>query len=118
MTQEEWNNAEEYLEIYMVDLTYDIVTSKIKLTDLLRTNEEVILTYDPFDIEGTDQAWLLQDLIDHYEAEEEYERCSILLKMKKKVEKGLLDLSGVLYLKDEDFVIDQLIDEVLGNSQN
>ena len=47
MTQEEWNNAEDFLEGYMIDLTYDIVTRKIKLTDLIRTDEEVILLYDP-----------------------------------------------------------------------
>jgi hypothetical protein len=118
MTQEEWNNAEDFLEGYMVDLTYDIVTQKIKLTDLIGTDEEVILLYDPFDIDGTDESWLLQDLMDHYEQEEEYERCAILLRMKKKVEIGLLDLSDILYLKDEDFVIDKLINESLGNNYN
>ena len=118
MTQEEWNRAEEFLEDYMVDLTYDIVTRKVKLTELIRTDEEVILLYDPFDKEGVDQVFLLEDLMDHYESEEQYERCAILLKMKKKIEKGLLDLSDVLYLRDEDFVIDELINEALGNNYN
>ena len=76
MTQEEWNNAEHFLEGYMLDLTYDIVTQKVKLTDLIDTDQEVILTYDPFAIGETDQSWLLQDLIDYYVELEEYERLS------------------------------------------
>ena len=123
MTQEEWNNAEHFLEGYMLDLTYDIVTQKVKLTDLIDTNQEVILTYDPFAIGETDQSWLLQDLIDYYVELEEYERCAKLLTMKLKVDKGILDLSDVLYLKNEDFdeydiAIQNLIDDVLGNRYN
>ena len=123
MTQEEWNNAEHFLEGYMLDLTYDIVTQKIKLTDLIDTDHEVILTYDPFAIGETDQSWLLQDLIDYYVEQEEYERCAKLLTMKLKVDKGTLDLSDILYLKNEDFdeydiAIQNLIDDVLGNGYN
>ncbi len=123
MTQEEWNNAEHFLEGYMLDLTYDIVTRKIKLTDLIDTDQEVILTYDPFAIGETDQSWLLQDLIDYYVEQEEYERCAKLFKMKLKVDKGILDLTDILYLSDEDFdeydiAIRNLIDDVLGNSYN
>ena len=123
MTQEEWNNAEHFLEGYMLDLTYDIVTQKIKLTDLIDTDHEVILTYDPFAIGETDQSWLLQDLIDYYVEQEEYERCAKLLTMKLKVDKGTLDLSDRLYLKNEDFdeydiAIQNLIDDVLGNGYN
>ena len=123
MTQEEWNNAEHFLEGYMLDLTYDIVTQKVKLTDLIDTDQEDILTYDPFAIGETDQSWLLQDLIDYYVELEEYERCAKLLTMKLKVDKGILDLSDVLYLKNEDFdeydiAIQNLIDDVLGNGYN
>ena len=123
MTQEEWNNAEHFLDGYMLDLTYDIVTQKIKLTDLIDTDHEVILTYDPFAIGETDQSWLLQDLIDYYVEQEEYERCAKLLTMKLKVDKGTLDLSDRLYLKNEDFdeydiAIQNLIDDVLGNGYN
>ena len=129
MTQEDWDKSKEYLEGYMLDLTYDIVTQKIVLKDLLESDGEVILSYDPFDNGETDQAWLLQDLIDYYIEEEKYERCAKLLKLKVKVERGLLDLSPILYLKDEWFVdnaiieteesaVKKLIDEVLKNKYN
>ena len=104
MTQEDWNKAEEFLEGYMIDLTYDIVTRKRKLKDLINSDEEVILSYDPFAQGETDQSWLLQDMIDYYVEYEEYEKCAKLLKLKIKVDKGLLDLSDIIYLKDEHFI--------------
>ena len=125
MTQDEWNKAEDFMEGYMLDLTYDVVTQKINLVDLIDSDEEVILCYDPFTIGGTDQSWLLQDLIDHYVEQEEYEKCARLLKMKVKVEKGLLDLSDRLYLTDEDFItneqdqsIAKLLKDTLGSKFN
>ena len=78
MSQDEWNNAEEYMEGYMVDLTYDIITKKTNLKSLLNSNDDVILSYDPFNEGETDQVWLLQDLIDHYIEVEEYEKCATL----------------------------------------
>ena len=125
MTQEDWNKAEEFLEGYMIDLTYDIVTRKRKLKDLINSDEEVILSYDPFAQGETDQSWLLQDMIDYYVEYEEYEKCAKLLKMKIKVDKGLLDLSDIIYLKDEHFItaeqelmIQNLIKDLTDNSYN
>ena len=96
MTQDEWNNAEHFIEGYMLDLTYDIITKRVNLKDLINSDEEIILSYDPFLIGETDQSWLLQDLIDYYVEQEEYERCAKLLTMKLKVDKGTLDLSDIL----------------------
>lgn len=125
MTQEDWNKAEEFLEGYMIDLTYDIVTRKRKLKDLINSDEEVILSYDPFAQGETDQSWLLQDMIDYYVEYEEYEKCAKLLKLKIKVDKGLLDLSDIIYLKDEHFItaeqelmIQNLIKDLTDNSYN
>ena len=125
MTQDEWNRAEEYLEGYMLDLTYEIVTQKRKLTDLINSDDEVILSYDPFSIGEIDQVWLIQDLIDWYIEEEEYEKCAELLRLKIKVEKGITDLSDIIYLRDEDFLteeensaIDELIKDLLSNNYN
>ena len=125
MTQDEWNKAEDFIEGYMLDLTYDIVTQKKHLKDLINSDNEIILSYDPFLIGETDQSWLLQDLIDYYVDTEEYEKCAILLKMKIKVDKGTLDLSDRIYLKDELFITaeeDQmlkgLIDEFINNKHN
>lgn len=125
MTPEEYSKVEDFMEGYMLDLTYDIVTKKVVLSDLVNTDEEVILSYDPFAIGEIDQVWLLQDLIDYYVSTEEYEKCATLLKMKIKVEKGLLDLSDRIYLTDEhflteeqDMVIQALIDELLKNNFN
>ena len=125
MTQDEWNRAEEYLEGYMLDLTYEIVTQKRKITDLINSDDEVILAYDPFSIGETDQVWLIQDLIDWYIEEEEYEKCAELLRLKIKVEKGITDLSDIIYLRDEDFLteeensaIDELIKDLLSNNYN
>lgn len=124
MTQDEWNKAEDYLEGYMLDLTYDIVTGQKQLKDLISTDQEVILSFDPFDPD-IDQVWLLQDLIDWYVDTEEYEKCAKLLRMKLKVEKGLLDLSPQLYLKDElfideeeDIAIQEMIKDLLNNDYN
>ena len=125
MTQEDWNKAEEFLEGYMIDLTYDIVTRKRKLKDLINSDEEVILSYDPFAQGETDQSWLLQDMIDYYVEYEEYEKCAKLLKLKIKVDKGLLDLSDIIYLKDQHFItaeqelmIQNLIKDLTDNSYN
>ena len=126
MTQDQWDKAEDFMEGYMLDLTYDIVTQKIKLTDLIDSDEEVILAYDPFGVGETDQVWLLQDLIDYYIETEEYERCAKLLSLKVQVEKGSLDLSKRIYLNESDFEIPEahelavkrLIDEVLNNKWN
>ncbi len=125
MTPEEYSKVEDFMEGYMLDLTYDIVTKKVILSDLVNTDEEVILSYDPFAIGEIDQVWLLQDLIDYYVSTEEYEKCAKLLKMKILVEKGLLDLSDRIYLTDEhflteeqDMVIQALIDELLKNNFN
>ena len=125
MTQEEWDSAQEFLEGYMLDLTYDVVTQKKKLKDLINSDEEVILTYDPFLIGETDQCWLLQDLIDWYVEQEEYEKCAELLKMKIKVEKGTLDLSSIIYLREEQFVsaeqsrlIEELLSDLTNNNYN
>tara|TARA_B100000424_G_C22812252_1_gene434920 strand:+ start:324 stop:707 length:384 start_codon:yes stop_codon:yes gene_type:complete len=118
MTQDEWNSAEEYLEGYMLDLTYEIVTQKRKLKDLINSDEEVILSYDPFLVGEIDQVWLIEDLIDWYVGEEEYEKCAELLKLKIKVEKGIVDLSNIIYLRDEDFITaqeDNAIKELLRN---
>ena len=93
MTQDEWNNAEHFIEGYMLDLTYDIITKRVNLKDLINSDEEIILSYDPFLIGETDQSWLVQDLIDWYVEQEEYEKCAKLLKMKIRIDKGLLDLS-------------------------
>jgi len=123
MTQDEWNKAEDYLEGYMLDLTYDIVTGTKQLKDLINTDQEVILSFDPFDPD-IDQVWLLQDLIDWYVETEEYEKCAKLLRMKLKVEKGILDLSPQLYLKDElfideeDLAIKEMIKDLLNNDYN
>ncbi len=103
MTSDDKNKVHEYIEGYMLDLTYNIVTKKIVLSELVNSSEEVILSYDPFAIGDIDQSWLLQDLIDHYIETEEYEKCAKLLQMKHKVESGALDLSDRIYLKDEDF---------------
>ncbi len=125
MTPEEYGKVEEFMEGYMLDLTYDIVTEKVALSELVNTDEEVILSYDPFAIGETDQVWLLQDLIDYFVTTEEYEKCAKLLKMKIKVENGTLDLSDRIYLTDEDFlneeqdmIIQSLIDELLKNNFN
>ena len=125
MTPEEQGKVEDFMEGYMLDLTYDIVTKKVILSDLVNTDEEVILSYDPFAIGEIDQVWLLQDLIDYYIETEEYEKCAKLLKMKIKVEKGTLDLSDRIYLTDEHFIneeedqaIQELIRDLLNNNFN
>ena len=125
MTQDEWNNAEHFIEGYMLDLTYDIITKRVNLKDLINSDEEIILSYDPFLIGETDQSWLVQDLIDWYVEQEEYEKCAKLLKMKIRIDKGLLDLSSIIYLKEKDFqeaeadlAVKALIKEVLGNNYN
>jgi hypothetical protein len=125
MTDDEQSKVEAFMEGYMLDLTYDIVTKKVLLSDLVNSDDEVILSYDPFSIGEIDQAWLLQDLIDYYIETEEYEKCAKLLKMKIKVERGLLDLSDRIYLTDEHFmteeqdnVLESLINEILNNKFN
>ena len=125
MTDDEQSKVEAFMEGYMLDLTYDIVTKKVLLSDLVNSDDEVILSYDPFSIGEIDQAWLLQDLIDYYIETEEYEKCAKLLKMKIKVERGLLDLSDRIYLTDEHFmteeqdrVMESLINEILNNKFN
>ena len=125
MTQDEWNNAEHFIEGYMLVLTYDIITKRVNLKDLINSDEEIILSYDPFLIGETDQSWLVQDLIDWYVEQEEYEKCAKLLKMKIRIDKGLLDLSSIIYLKEKDFqeaeadlAVKALIKEVLGNNYN
>ena len=126
MTQDEWDKAEEFMEGYMLDLTYDIITGKIKLTDLIESEDEIILSYDPFESNGDiDQVWLLQDLIEYYIESEQYERCAKLLKMKLQVEKGALDLTSRLILSDSDFAtpsekdsVQVLIDDLLNNKHN
>ena len=125
MTQDEWNNAEHFIEGYMLDLTYDIITKRVNLKDLINSDEEIILSYDPFLIGETDQSWLVQDLIDWYVEQEEYEKCAKLLKIKIRIDKGLLDLSSIIYLKEKDFqeaeadlAVKALIKEVLGNNYN
>lgn len=125
MTDDEQSKVEAFMEGYMLDLTYDIVTKKVLLSDLVNSDDEVILSYDPFSIGEIDQAWLLQDLIDYYIETEEYEKCAKLLKMKIKVERGLLDLSDRIYLTDEhfmteeqDMVMESLINEILNNKFN
>tara|TARA_R110000851_G_scaffold37986_4_gene97752 strand:+ start:10492 stop:10869 length:378 start_codon:yes stop_codon:yes gene_type:complete len=123
MSPEDESKVQEFMENYMLDLTYDIVTKKIALSDLVNTDDEVILSYDPFAIGEIDQAWLLQDLMDYYIETEEYEKCAKLLAMKIKVENGLLDLSDRLYLTDEHFeeydsTMDDLLKDFKDNKQN
>ena len=104
MTPDEQSQVEEFMEGMMVDLTYDIVTKKVILSDYINTAEQVVLSYDPFATGEIDQSWLLQDLMEYYIDIEDYEKCAKLLQMKISVESGELDLSDRIYLKDEDFI--------------
>ena len=63
----------------------------------------------------------LSTLLEYYEKEEEYEKCSELLSLKVKVKFGLINLKERITLKESDFLeyseeIDYLIQNLLRDS--
>lgn len=62
-----------------MDYSYRLITEQTTFEDLFEEKEEMFLIYD---IDDYDKQTVVDDLLSYYESEEDYERCSILLKLK------------------------------------
>ncbi len=79
-------NLEEELEILdeAYQNAYLIVTKRKTITELLATDGEMVFL--PFDPEVPETViMVIDDVIDYFSKEEEYEKCAELLKVKKKL---------------------------------
>jgi len=69
-----------YIEDEAMYNAYDIITERLTIGELLDKEERFIsLPFDPADIKKSD----IEKVLQFFEQEEEYEKCSVLLKYLK-----------------------------------
>ena len=69
-----------YIEDEAMYNAYDIITERLTIGELLDKEEHFIsLPFDPYDIKKRD----IEKVLQFFEQEEEYEKCSVLLKYLK-----------------------------------
>ena len=110
----------EEIENFDMDTTFKVVTNRRSIESYINSGEDVFFAYDPFE-KNLDEIELITYLIEYYEKEEEYEKCSELLSLKVKVKFGLINLKERITLKESDFLeyseeIDYLIQNLLRDS--
>jgi len=85
-------NFEEEAEILSTayENTYLLVTKKVTIEEImqeaLESGDFVFLPFDPSNLDTIEL--ILDDVIDHFEACEEYEKCAELVAAKKELEKN------------------------------
>ena len=69
------------------DNTYDILMGKITMNELFNKDMDVPLLVNPSEkiISNTTKLEILDGMLEYYIEEEEYEKCSKLLELKKKL---------------------------------
>ena len=68
--------------------TYEVLTNKQSIEDILSDEPKSVFYGNPFDITDED----IKDIIEFFENTEEYEKCSELLELKKAREFAELDM--------------------------
>ena len=69
-----------YIEDEAMYNAYDIITERLTIGELLDKEEQFVsLPFDPADIKKSD----IEKVLQFFEQEEEYEKCSVLLKYLK-----------------------------------
>jgi len=85
------NNFQNQIEMELIqqqanDNTFDILTGKITINELLESNNDIpllIQTKEVIDLEN--RLDVLEGMIEYYTEEEEYEKCAELVKLKNKL---------------------------------
>ena len=84
------------------EMTYLVVTGKVKLENLGGTGNEVFMLYDPIDADEQELRDVLEDMINYFIDSEEYERCQ---EIKLLLEGDMKSLIPNITYSDDDITI-------------